>query len=205
VRACVRVCVRECVCVCVCVCVRARVCACVRVCVGVRVCVRARAWVHLVGRLVCLAAVGCRFAKQHGVAWPLEPTLQAAFDAFAAAFHATGARYGGTLPAFREGAGPGNLTALHAQLFPTCPAGWARYNSVCLPKCLHGSGAAALAVVPTAVNASSWFKVPPTLKGGCVQPAQPSPAQPSPAQPSPAQPSPAQPNFIYCALVGWLV
>ena len=42
------------------------------------------------------------FAKHAQVPWPLEPTLQQAFDAFTAAFNATAKRYGGVAPVFRE-------------------------------------------------------------------------------------------------------
>jgi len=43
-----------------------------------------------------------RHAKNAAIPWPLEPTLQGAFDAFTAAFNATAKRYGGVDPVFRE-------------------------------------------------------------------------------------------------------
>ena len=64
---------------------------------------------------------------------------------------------------FLQGAGPGNLTALHEQLFPKCPSDWARGDGGCVPACPNGDGAQA--TLPTAVNASSSYKLPPTLEG----------------------------------------
>ena len=95
-----------------------------------------------------------QFAQNNSIAWPLpEPTAEDAFRTFSKYFTATGARYGGALPYFSEGAGPGNLTKLHNQLFPKpapCPKSWARADPAgqCAPTC----NAAPTAASPTGRN-----------------------------------------------------
>jgi hypothetical protein len=62
------------------------------------------------------------FAQAESMHWPLEPTIEGAFDAFASAFNATTAAYCGdsahcVAPAFREGAtGSSLLLQLQQQL-----------------------------------------------------------------------------------------
>ena len=85
------------------------------------------------------------FAQAESMHWPLEPTIEGAFDAFASAFNATTAAYCGdsahcVAPAFREGAtgsslllqlqrgGPGNMgipqTLEPSHLRMPCQSNW---------------------------------------------------------------------------------
>ena len=59
------------------------------------------------------------FARTEAMDWPLEPTIEAAFEVFAAAYNATAEAYAGTHrvpPSFHEGA-PGSLADVHSTLF----------------------------------------------------------------------------------------
>jgi hypothetical protein len=90
-------------------------------------------------------------AKATSTVWPLEPTLREAFDTFSLYFNTTGVRYG-ALPAFAEGSGPGNLTALWDSLAPPV-------------RCSGSSGAFATKVLANAANASSWYQNKPAVTG----------------------------------------
>ena len=84
------------------------------------------------------------FARTEAMDWPLEPTIEAAFEVFAAAYNATAQAYAGTHrvpPSFHEGA-PGSLADVRSTLFNPSAA------------CSSGVSTAKL---PLSVNASGWY------------------------------------------------
>ena len=97
------------------------------------------------------------FAIQEKMVWPLEPTLYAAFQVFAAAYNAS--TDGINTPSFSENPkinGVTNLTELQSLLFVPCPGGGA-----------SGTSRLASRTLPLAVHASKFVSSnhPPTLKG----------------------------------------
>ena len=82
------------------------------------------------------------FARTEKLKWPLEPTLEAAFEVFSSAYNATTAVYGGKVsPSFHEGAA-GSLASVRSSLFnpaATCSSG------------------ISTAKMPLGVTASAWY------------------------------------------------
>jgi len=82
------------------------------------------------------------FARTESLKWPLEPTIEAAFEVFASAYNATTAVYGGKVPpSLHEGAA-GSLDSIRSSLFnpaATCSSG------------------ISTAKLPLSVKASAWY------------------------------------------------
>ena len=75
------------------------------------------------------------YANTSKIPWPIEPTLEGAFETFAQSVNLTTATYGRGVP-ISEGGPSIDLHALHASLFVPCPAGWTRHQpqpAPCVP------------------------------------------------------------------------
>lgn len=114
------------------------------------------------------------YANASNISWPIEPTLEEAFQTFAHSVNLTTAKYGHGVP-ISEGGPPIDLQALHASLFVPCPSGWERHRpqpAPCVP--IPQTCAASTSLqrrYPTSAHASSLY--PPVSKSrnltnGCV-------------------------------------
>ena len=84
------------------------------------------------------------FAMAEALKWPLEPTLEAAFEIFASAYNATTAVYGGNVPPNLHEGAAGSLASIRSSLFnpaATCHSG------------------ISTAKLPLSVTASGWYPV----------------------------------------------
>ena len=82
------------------------------------------------------------FARTEKLTWPLEATIEAAFEVFAAAFNATTAVYGGKVPPNLHEGAAGSLASIRSSLFNPAAA------------CSSGVSTAKL---PLSAKASGWY------------------------------------------------